>query len=149
MSFIAELKRRNVIRTAVAYLAAAWLLIQVFESLLPVLSLPDTAMRYVFIVLAIGFVPVMFAAWVFELTPDGLIRDSGEAASVDAAANRRFDRIIIVILVLAVTLFAAHTFIIDPARDAARTDEPPATTRTHRPGQERAGRADAGAVGRR
>jgi len=77
MSFIAELKRRNVIRTAVAYLAAAWLLIQVFESLLPVLGLPDTAMRYVFIALAIGFVPVMFAVWVFELTPDGLIRDSG------------------------------------------------------------------------
>ena len=123
MSFIAELKRRNVIRTAVAYLAAAWLLIQVFESLLPVLGLPDTAMRYVFIVLAIGFVPVMIAAWVFELTPDGLIRDSGEAARVDSAANRRFDRIIIVILVLAVTLFAAHTFIIDPARDAARIEE--------------------------
>ena len=61
MSFIAELKRRNVIRTVVAYLAAAWLLIQVFESLLPVLGLPDTAMRYVFIVLAIGFVPALFA----------------------------------------------------------------------------------------
>ena len=122
MSFIAELKRRNVIRTAVAYLAAAWLLIQVFESLLPVLGLPDTAMRYVFIVLAIGFVPVMFAAWVFELTPDGLMRDGGDSR-VDSAANRRFDRIIIVILVLAVTLFAAHTFIIDPARDAARIEE--------------------------
>jgi len=123
MSFIAELKRRNVIRTAVAYLAAAWLLIQVFESLLPVLGLPDTAMRYVFIVLAIGFVPAMFAAWVFELTPDGLMRDSGEVARVDSAANRRFDRIIIVILVLAVTLFAVHTFIIDPARDAVRIEE--------------------------
>jgi TolB-like protein/Tfp pilus assembly protein PilF len=119
MSFIAELQRRNVIRTAVAYLAAAWLLVQVFESLLPVFGLPDTAMRYVFAVLAIGFIPVMFAAWVFELTPEGLMRDSG-ASSADPAANRRFDRIIIVILVLAVTLFAAHTFIIDPARDAAR-----------------------------
>ena len=130
MSFIAELKRRNVIRTAVAYLAAAWLLIQVFESLLPVLGLPDTAMRYVFIVLAIGFIPVMFAAWVFELTPDGLIRDSGEATRVDLAANRRFDRIIIVILVLAVTLFAAHTFIIDPARDAVRIEEAARDART-------------------
>lgn len=123
MSFIAELKRRNVIRTAVAYLAAAWLLMQVFESLLPVFGWPDTAMRYVFAVLAVGFVPVLFAAWVFELTPDGLIRDSGETTRADPAANRRFDRIIIVILVLAVTLFAAHTFIVDPARDAARIEE--------------------------
>ena len=123
MSFIAELKRRNVIRTAVAYLAAAWLLMQVFESLLPVFGWPDTVMRYVFAVLAIGFVPVLFAAWIFELTPDGLIRDSGDAVRADPAANRRFDRVIIVILVLAVTLFAAHTFIIDPARDAARIEE--------------------------
>jgi hypothetical protein len=58
MSFIAELRCRNVIRTAVAYLAAAWLLIQVFESLLPVFGLPDTSMRYAFAVLAIGFVPI-------------------------------------------------------------------------------------------
>jgi TolB-like protein/Tfp pilus assembly protein PilF len=123
MSFIAELKRRNVIRTAVAYLAAAWLLVQVFESLLPVFGWPDTAMRYVFAVLAVGFVPILFAAWVFELTPDGLVRDSGDAVRADPAANRRFVRIIIVILVLAVTLFAAHTFIIDPARDAARIEE--------------------------
>ena len=99
MSFISELKRRNVIRTAVAYLAAAWLLVQVFESLLPVCGLPDTAIRYVFAVLAIGFVPVMFAAWVFELTPDGLMRDSGESP-VDPAANRRFDRIIISLTIL-------------------------------------------------
>ena len=122
MSFIAELKRRNVIRTAVAYLAAAWLLIQVFESLMPVFGWPDSSIRYVFIALGIGFIPVMFAAWIFELTPDGLMRDSG-ASSAAPAANRRFDRIIIVILVLAVTLFAAHTFIIDPARDAARIEE--------------------------
>ena len=57
MSFIAELKRRNVIRTAVAYLAAAWLLIQVFESLLPVFGWPDSSIRYVFAALAIGFDP--------------------------------------------------------------------------------------------
>jgi len=130
MSFIAELKRRNVIRTAVAYLAAAWLLIQVFESLLPAFGFPDTAMRYVFAVLGIGFILVLFAAWVFELTPDGLIRDGGKSARVDPAANRRFDSIIITILVLAVTLFAAHTFIFDPARDAARIAEAAHDART-------------------
>ncbi len=129
MSFIAELRRRNVIRTAVAYLAAAWLLIQVFESLLPVFGWPDSSIRYVFIALGIGFVPVMFAAWVFELTPDGLTRDSGELR-VDPAAKRRFDRIIIAILVLAVTLFAAHTFIIDPARDAVQIEKAARDART-------------------
>ena len=91
MSFIAELKRRNVIRTAVAYLAAAWLLIQVFESLMPVFGWPDSSIRYVFIALGIGFIPVMFAAWIFELTPEGLMRDSGDS-QVAPAANLRATR---------------------------------------------------------
>jgi TolB-like protein len=123
MSFIAELKRRNVIRAAVGYLAAAWLLVQVVESLLPAFGLPDTAIRYVFIVLAIGFPPALVLAWLFEFTPEGLTRDTGHVPPADPAANRRVDRVIIVTLVLALILFAAHTFIIDPARDAARIQE--------------------------
>ena len=123
MSLIAELKRRNVIRTAVAYLAAGWLLVQVVESLLPAFDFPGSAIRYVFILLAIGFVPVIVTSWAFEWTPSGLTRDTGESVAADPAKNRRIDRTIIVMLSLAVILFATHTFIIDPARDAARIDE--------------------------
>ena len=123
MSLIAELRRRNVIRAALAYLAGGWLLVQVVESLLPAFDLPDSAIRYVFILLAIGFVPVLVVAWVFEWTPAGLIRDTGESARTDSASNRRVDRAIIVMLSFAVILFATHTFVIDPARDQARIDE--------------------------
>jgi TolB-like protein/thioredoxin-like negative regulator of GroEL len=123
MSLIAELKRRNVIRTAVAYLAAGWLLVQVVESLLPALELPDSAIRYVFIALAIGFLPVVVLSWVFEWTPGGLTRDSGESADADPSRNRQIDRAITIMLSLAVILFATHTFIIDPARDAERLDQ--------------------------
>ena len=54
-----ELKRRNVLRVAAAYVAVSWLLIQVVETLFPVFELSDAAIRNVVIVLAAGFVPVV------------------------------------------------------------------------------------------
>ena len=75
MSFIGELKRRNVIRVSVAYLAGAWLLIQILETLFPIFGLEETSIRVVVIILAIGFLPAVIAAWVFEITPEGLVRD--------------------------------------------------------------------------
>lgn len=78
MSFISELKRRNVIRVALAYLAGSWLLIQILETLFPIFGIQETSIRVVVVALLIGFVPVLIAAWIFELAPGGLIRDSGE-----------------------------------------------------------------------
>lgn len=121
MSFFQELKRRNAIRVAVAYLAVAWLMIQVVETLFPVFGLSDTAIRAVVIVLAIGFVPAVIVAWAFELTPEGLVRDSEVDRSSPAikAATRRLDRIFMVALALAVGFFAFDKFLLDPARDRA------------------------------
>ena len=75
MSFISELKRRNVIRMAGLYLVGAWLLTQVSATILPLFNAPIWLPRGVVIALAIGFIPAMIFAWVFELTPDGLKRD--------------------------------------------------------------------------
>ncbi len=120
-SIIAELKRRNVLRVGAAYLVAAWLLVQVAETILPLFGFDETPTRILVIVLAIGILPALVLTWVFELTPEGLVRDTGDTVA-DPKANRRFDRVIIAALVVAVALFAAHTFVIDPARDAARID---------------------------
>ena len=122
MTLFAELKRRNVLRVAAAYVAVSWLLIQVVETLFPVFGLSDAAIRAVVIVLAIGFVPAVISAWAFELTPEGLIRDAEvdrNAPSIKAA-NKRLDRIVMVALALAVGYFAFDKFMLDPARDAAR-----------------------------
>ena len=54
-----ELKRRNVFRAGIAYLVAAWLLMQVTDVLAPTLSLPDWTARLVFLLLAVGFVPAL------------------------------------------------------------------------------------------
>ena len=122
MSFIGELKRRNVIRVAVAYLAGAWLLIQILETLFPIFGLEEASIRVAVIILAIGFLPAVIAAWVFEITPEGLARDSGTLGQSDVPSQTRFDRIIIATLVVAVAVFAVHTFVLDPQRDAAERE---------------------------
>lgn len=62
MSFLDELKRRNVIRVSTAYAVTAWLLIQVSETVLPVFGFTDFALRGIIVVLAAGAVPVVVLA---------------------------------------------------------------------------------------
>ena len=120
VSIYNELRRRNVFRVGAAYLAGAWLLIQLINELSPLLGLSETFGRAGLIVLVIGFLPALIAAWVFELTPQGLQRDS--AANHDSAhgnsTTRGFDRAIIAVLALAVVFFAVDRFVLEPARDA-------------------------------
>ena len=123
MSLFNELKRRNVIRVGLAYIAASWLLIQVVDTLLPIFDLSATAVRAVVVVLTIGFVPALVIAWTFELTPDGLKRDDGDGAAVSAKTNKRLDRAVVVVLALALAYFAFDKFVIDPARDEAMVGE--------------------------
>jgi TolB-like protein len=123
MSFLDELQRRNVIRVAIGYLAGAWLLIQILETLLPIFGIPETSIRLVVIIAAIGFVPVLLASWYFELTPDGLKRDSEvQELQREAVSHRTADRLIAAVLTLAVVYFAVDKFVLDPARDAAERE---------------------------
>ena len=120
MPLWSEIQRRNVHRVAIAYATAAWLLIEVAGTLLPVFGLPDVAVRVVVIILAIGFVPAVILSWTFEWTPEGFRRDSEVTAAASAARTRRFDAVIISMLVLAVAYFAVDKFVFDPVRDTAR-----------------------------
>lgn len=98
MSLFAELKRRNVLRVAAAYVAVAWLVIQVVETIFPAFGFGDAAIRGVVIFLAIGFIPAVLSAWAFELTPDGLLRDSevDRSSPTIKAMGKRLDRLVIV-----------------------------------------------------
>jgi adenylate cyclase len=120
MSLFDELKRRNVLRVALVYLAGSWLLIQVLETLFPIFGLEETSIQIVVIILAIGFIPTLILSWVFELTPEGLKRDRevDRTAPATIASGKGLDRIIIIILVLALGYFAVDKFVLDPARDA-------------------------------
>jgi TolB-like protein len=119
MSLISELKRRNVLRVAAAYLALAWLVVQVLDTLAPLFGIGEDLSRLIVIILAIGFVVVVIVSWLFELTPGGFRReqDVDHASQEGRAASKRLDRIIIAILAVAVVYFAFDKFVLDPARD--------------------------------
>ena len=63
MSLLQELQRRNVIRVATAYVVAAWLIVQVAETTLEAFGFGSDTLRLLIIVLAIGFLPAVIAAW--------------------------------------------------------------------------------------
>lgn len=117
MVFWRELQRRNVFRVAAAYVVLAWLIIQVAETILPVFQVPDVFLRGAIILLALGFPVAVFLAWAFELTPEGIKREqqSDDDQPVSPRAGRKLDRIIIVVLLLAVGYFVADKYWLDAA----------------------------------
>src|SRR4051812_4785698 len=106
------------------YLVGAWLLAQVASTVLPMFGAPDWLPRTIVILLAIGFLPALIFSWVFELTPQGLKRDEDVSAeqSIAPQTARRMDRMIIAVLVLALSYFAVDKFLLNErrARSAAR-----------------------------
>ncbi len=81
MSLLSELRRRNVIRVAIAYAIAAWLLIEVSATTFPMLRLPEWTATFVTVLLMIGFPLALIFAWAFELTPEGIKRDTNVGAA--------------------------------------------------------------------
>lgn len=124
MSFISELSRRNVIRPAAAYLAVAWFLIEVSDTILPLFGFGAAVARMVVLIFAIGFVPMLIFAWVFEFTPEGfkLEKDVDRSVPAELADSKRLDRIIIALLGLVLTWFAFDKFILSPERETELTE---------------------------
>ncbi len=118
MSLLAELKRRNVIRMAGLYLVGAWLITQVADTVLPMFGAPDWVPRTIVIVLAIGFIPAIAFAWIFELTPDGIKRDEEvpPEKSIAPQTAQRMNRMIIAVLMLALVYFGFDKFVLSPRR---------------------------------
>ena len=68
-NILTELKRRNVYRAAVAYGVVAWFLTQLTTQVFPFFEIPNSAVRFVVIALAVGFPIAMLLSWIYELTP--------------------------------------------------------------------------------
>jgi len=90
--FIYELKRRHVVRVAIAYAVAAWVLLQLASIVFPALGAPDWVLRVVIALIAFGFPIALILAWAFELTPDG-IRRTEPAQSPEARPPEEHHRV--------------------------------------------------------
>ena len=124
MKFIQKLKSRNIPRVALAYLVSAWVIFQIADTILPNIGLSTEAVQTVIFIAAIGFVPFLVFAWVFEFTPEGLRRETDirrSQAGVEAS-SRKLDILIISMLAVALAYFAVDKFLVDPRRDVAMVE---------------------------
>jgi TolB-like protein/Tfp pilus assembly protein PilF len=90
-NFFAELKRRNVYKVAVAYAVASWLIIQIATQVFPFFEVPNWAVRLVVLLLILGFPAALIFSWAFEITPEGIKRESevGPATSISRKTGRK------------------------------------------------------------
>lgn len=84
-SLFEELRRRRLVRSMIAYFVAAWLLVQIAATVLPIFDAPKWALRAVVTLVVLGFTPAMIFAWLFNITPHGL-----EATDTTPAQSRVF-----------------------------------------------------------
>ena len=124
MSFLAELKRRNVFRVAIAYAITSWVLLQVIDVVAPILELPEWAPKLVLVILGVGIFPALIFAWAFELTPEGLKREKevDRAESITRDTGKKLNRLIIGVLSLAVVLLLVDRFTGEPSPTTVSAD---------------------------
>mgnify|MGYP001814783981 FL=1 len=112
MSFINELKRRNVFKVGVAYVIVGWLLAQVADLMMDNFGAPDWVIKSFLGFLMIGFPLALFFAWAFELTPEGVKRESqvDRSQSITQQTGQKLNYSIMVIMALALAWFAWDRF---------------------------------------
>jgi TolB-like protein/Tfp pilus assembly protein PilF len=102
MSFLGEIKRRKIFQVAVVYAVVAWLLIQIVATIEEPLNLPSWLDTTVIVLLAVGFPITLIMSWGFNLTPEGLVRDSGDVSAPERT-RLSIELVLIAVLVVAVS----------------------------------------------
>jgi len=120
MSLYSELSRRKVIRVSIGYLAAAWLLVQIAETLLPVYGFTDAAIRILVAILAIGLIPVSILAWLFDWSSGGIHKTAAMEGEV-GTRTRLWQNALLLVLLVGATALASY-FAIRGIDDATMTD---------------------------
>jgi adenylate cyclase len=124
--FFGELKRRNVYKVAVAYAVVSWLLIQAASIFFPAFNAPQWAMQIVIIILVVGFPIALAFSWAFEITPEGIVRESEVESdrSITHHTGRKIVAITIVLAAIATALFVFQ-FLRARSTSTSRTSEAP------------------------
>jgi len=83
-SFFLELQRRHVYKVGAMYAVAGWLLVQVVTQVLPVFDVSALAQRIIVLLIVAGFPLTLVLAWVFDITPQGIVRTAAVEQAVAA-----------------------------------------------------------------
>jgi len=128
-SFFAELQRRHVYKVGAMYAVAGWLLVQVVTQVLPVFDVPALGQRLLVLAVIAGFPVALVIAWIFDLTPQGIVRtpaaiDIAETPAISRqrrSMDRRLNYILGGLLVLALGYVVADRFLL---RNGSSTAKP-------------------------
>ena len=107
-----ELQRRNVFKATIAYLAIAWVVIQIASIMLPVFEAPDYAIKILIYVLGIGLFFWIGFSWLYDLTPEGIHKTEDTITDEETSRlnNKRLNKVIVGSLSLAVLLLVIISF---------------------------------------
>jgi TolB-like protein/Tfp pilus assembly protein PilF len=132
MNFIAELKRRNVLRAGALYLGAVWALAQGISQLGSSVGAPEWFTRWFLVAAGIGFPFAMLFSWFYEWTPHGIQRESEveQNESVTRATGKKLDRWIIAVLAIAVVLLLTNQFVLHKDESPATATQAPANNKS-------------------
>jgi len=144
LSFFKELKRRNVFKVAAAYTIVSWLLLQISDTLVPALHLPDWFHSGVAFVLILGFPLAMIFAWAYEITPEGLKKEKevDKSQSNTQATGQKLNFTIIALLAAALGYLAWDKFVTNPGSDVDVAQTAPAIEKTAVTGSSDARKSD-------
>jgi len=112
-SFLQELRRRNVYKAGAAYAVVGWLIVQIATQVLPLFDVSPLALRVIVLVIVAGFPIVLILSWVYEVTPEGIVRtgDVEPTESITRETGRRLNAVIIGVLALAVVFLVAQRYV--------------------------------------
>jgi TolB-like protein len=110
MNLFTELKRRNVFRVGIAYLLGGWVLLQGADFALDVIGAPNWIIQVLVLLAIIGLPAVLIFAWVFEMTPEGLKRESevDRSRSIAPQTGRKLNYVITGTLILIILVMGAE-----------------------------------------
>jgi TolB-like protein/Tfp pilus assembly protein PilF len=128
-NFFAELKRRNVYKVAVAYAVVSWLLIQAASILFPTFDAPPWAMKVLVVLIALGLPIALIFSWAFEITPEGIVRESDVEAG-DSITHHTGRKIVGLTIVLAVIGAGLFVFQLIRARSTSSLGQDASAART-------------------
>ena len=117
-----ELQRRNVFRVAIGYIVSSWLLLQIADLLLDIIGSPGWVLRTIALLFALGFPIVVFFSWAYEVTPEGIKRESevDRGQSITHVTGRKLDYSILVVLVISLAYFVWENRFSDRTHEAVK-----------------------------
>jgi TolB-like protein/Tfp pilus assembly protein PilF len=123
INFFAELKRRNVLKVAVAYIIAGWALSQGIAQVFPVFDVPNWIIRLIVLLIILGLPVALVLAWMFEITPEGIKRTATADAMPAAAKPKKYTWLYVVVIGVAISvgLFLLGRYTAGNSGSAART----------------------------